>query len=194
MRRMPRLAYLWPGLPQLWHAGMWWGLVLAAGFAVLVNLLLLASFVWVELLRPFDLRLGWLAAGSLWGVSAMLSNAFGRSAHDATSSDLLFREALSEYLQGSWFEAETKLARRLRMVPRDVEARLLMATLLRRTRRHDEALDQLDRLERLRDAAKWGREIDQERQLIAAAMTSVEPAEPIGGLDPADSTVSRQAA
>ncbi len=50
MRRMPRLVYLWPGLPQLWLAGWWWGLALAAGFAVLVDLLLVVSYVWVELL------------------------------------------------------------------------------------------------------------------------------------------------
>ena len=194
MSRMPRLAYVWPGLPQLWHAGFWWGLVLAAGFAVLVDLLLVASFVWVELFGPLDLRLGWLAAGSLWGASAILSIGFHPRERDTASADLLFREALNEYLQGNWFEAETVLARLMKSAPRDVEARLLLATLLRRTGRHDLALEQLDRLERLRDAVKWTREIARERQDTALARSSVELAEPQRTSDDAEPTVSRQAA
>jgi cytochrome c-type biogenesis protein CcmH/NrfG len=101
---------------------------------------------------------------------------------------------MSEYLQGSWFEAETKLLGLLRSAPRDVEARLLVATLLRRTRRHAEALDQLDRLERLRDAAKWSREISEERQHIAAATASLKLAEPGPAPDISQSRETRQAA
>ena len=73
MRRMPWLTYFWPGLPQLWRSGLWWGLFLAAGFAVLLDLLLLTSFVWVELLGPLDLKIGWLAVGALWCCSAIVS-------------------------------------------------------------------------------------------------------------------------
>ena len=130
-------------------------MILAAGFAVLVDLLLLSSFVWVELLRPLDLLLGWMAAGALWGGSAIVSISRRRPAAEAGPTDLLFRQALTEYLQGSWFEAEAILGRLLRLSPRDAEGRLLLATVLGRAKRHDEALDQLDRLERLRDAAAF---------------------------------------
>ncbi len=175
MSRMPWATYLWPGLPQLWFCGFWSGLALAAGFAVLLNLLLLASLVWVELLSSPHLRLGWLAVGILWFGSAVLSAAYARrgATRGATSAEALFRDALSEYLQGSWFEAETILGRLLRLHPRDVEARLLLATLLRHTRRYPEALDQLDRLERLRDAAKWTQEIAAERQWMADGQANV---------------------
>ncbi len=170
MRRMPWATYLWPGLPRLWFSGFWSGLALAAGFALLLNVMLLASFVWVELLDPFGLRLGWLVTGSLWGCSAIMSVWYGRRGpvpRGATSAEVLFREALSEYLLGSWFEAESILGRLLRLHPRDAEGRLLLATLLRHTRRYDEALDQLNRLERLRNADPWVREIAAERHRIA---------------------------
>ncbi len=194
MRRMPRLEYLWPGLPQLWHRGLWSGLILAAGFAVLLDLLLLSSFVWVELLSPRDLRLGWMAAGSLWGASAILSLGFHRPAAGTSSADLVYREALKHYLQGSWFEAESSLGRLLRLTPRDVEGRLLLATVLRRTRRYDEALVQLDRLDRLRDATRWAREIADERQKIAERFAASAAADSIPVEEASETSVIRQAA
>src|SRR5260221_4796284 len=105
MRRMPWATYLWPGLPQLWYSGMWSGLVLAVGFAAVIDLLLLSSFVWVELLSPLHLRLGWLAVGSLWGAAALMSAWSGSrwvTSQSAASAEVLFREALNGYLQGSW--------------------------------------------------------------------------------------------
>ena len=179
MRRMPRLEYFWPGLPQLWHRGLWSGLILATGFAVLLELLLLGSFVWVEWLSPRALRLGWMAAGSLWGASAILSFGFHRPAAGTSSADLVYRESLKHYLQGSWFEAEASARRLLRLTPRDVEGRLLLATVLRRTGRYDEALGQLDRLGRLRASVRWEREIAEERQRIAEHIASSPDTEPI---------------
>ena len=99
MRRMPWATYLWPGLPQLWHSGFVTALVLATGFAVLLNLLLLASFVWVELLSQWHLRLGWLAIGLVWAATAIVSPWYtaGEAAPgEATSAEGLFREALNE--------------------------------------------------------------------------------------------------
>ncbi len=197
MRRMPWATYLWPGLPHLWLSGMWFGLALAAGFSILLNLLVLASFVWVELLSPLHLRLGWMAIGSVWVGSAAMSAWFGRgwlAESEAASTEALFREALSEYLQGSWFEAETILGRLLHLDPRDVEARLLLATLLRHTRRYQEALDQLNRLERLRDAQLWAREIAAEKLWVSESQTGQGPALPNPLTDIPSEPVSRQAA
>lgn len=197
MRRMPWATYLWPGLPHLWFSGLWSGLALAAGFAVLLNLLVLASFVWVELLSPLDLRLGWLAVGSLWGGSAAISAWFDRGAtaqSGAASAEVLFREALSEYLQGSWFEAETILGRLLHLDPRDVEARLLLATLLRHTGRYQEALNQLNRLERLQDSHLWAREIAAEKQWISEGQSPPGSAIPNPLTDIPSEPESRQAA
>jgi hypothetical protein len=170
MGRIAWATYLWPGLPQLWHAGWVAGLILAAGFALLLNVLLLASFVWVELLSPWHLRLGWSAIAALWVASAAVTARYGRGGlrgDGAAAGEDLFREALGEYLQRSWFEAERILDRLLRARPRDVEARLLLATLLRRTGRHVEAGEQLSRIELIQGAEKWCSEIAAERQLLA---------------------------
>jgi tetratricopeptide (TPR) repeat protein len=194
---MPWATYLWPGLPQLWFSGVWSGLALAAGFAVLFNLLVLASFVWVELLSSIHLRLGWLTVGSLWAGSATMSAWFGRGGtaqSRAASAEVLFPAALSEYLQGSWFEAETILGRLLHLDPRDVEARLLLATLLRHTGRYQEALDQLNRLERLRDADLWAREIASEKQWVSEGQSSQRSALPNPVPDVPSEPISRRAA
>ena len=197
MRRMPWTTYLWPGLPYLWLSGMWSGLALAAGFSVLLNLVVLASFVWVELLSPLHVRLGWFAIACLWFGSAAISAWYGGgrvTRIEAASTEGLFRQAMSEYLQGSWFEAESILGRLLHLDPRDVEARLMLATLLRHTRRYQEALDQLNRLDRLRDAQKWAREIAAERQWVSEGQASQGSAIPNPLTDIPSEPVSRQAA
>ena len=59
------------------------------------------------------LRLGWLATAALWGVSAVIRFAGKcnrRRRREPATAEALFREALSEYLQGSWFEAESSWA------------------------------------------------------------------------------------
>lgn len=196
MVRMPWMTYLWPGLPQLWHGGLWSGLALAAGFATLINWLLLASFVWVELLSPQQLRLAWLATGGVWIALVAASAWYGRglAPRRAESSEAMFREAISEYLKGNWFEAERILGRRLHLQPRDVEARLMLATLLRHTERYAEALDQLSRLELQRDAGKWVREIAAEKAWIAHAQSDGQQSGPDTAIDIPSPTASPWAA
>jgi len=169
MVRMPWATYLWPGLPQLWRQGLWWGLALAVGFGVLLNLLVMASFVWVELLGSSTLKFAWLAMSVLWLGSAVASvwHSWGVVPRVTGSAEAMFRAALSEYLKGNWFEAERTLGRLLELRPRDVEARLLLATLLRHNVRLTEAVEQLDRLELLEDARRWAHEIEVERHVIA---------------------------
>jgi tetratricopeptide (TPR) repeat protein len=173
---------------------VWWGLALAAGFAVLFDLLFAASYVWVELFSPRELRLGWMAAGVVWGAAAILSFGFRDASPTSTSAERWYREALREYLQGSWFEAEALLRRLLRSYPRDVEGRLLLATLLRRTKRPDEALDELDRLDRLRDAATWSREIADLRQRIAESFAVGHDAQSTSADESSEHVAERRAA
>ncbi len=168
--RIARWAtYLWPGLPQLWNDGAWSGLALSIGFALLVDLLLVATLVCQELLEPGVLRFGWLALGLAW-VSSLVLMGWGertRAAqiHAPVQQDL-FRRALGEYLTGSWFEAESLCRQVLVGHPRDVEARLLLATVLRRSRRYADARRELADLERIETAARWRAEIEQEQQLL----------------------------
>lgn len=172
MGRMPKLVCLWPGLPQLWIRGAWSGLALALGFTALVNVLLLASLVWTQWLPWSFLLAGWAAVGMLWLFSTIVSlgwlGASGRQA-SAEDGEELFREAQTHYLKGNWYEAETLLNQRLSRNGRDIDAQLLLATLKRHTGRLDEALGQLEQLERLEHAMKWYQEIARERMLIARA-------------------------
>ena len=132
MRRMPWATYLWPGLPQIWtegHGPAWLG----CRVFVLVNSLLLATLVWNELLsRPLT-ALGWLAVAGIWFASIVITvrrqPAAAAAEKQAASVEDLFCSALSEYLKGHWFEAEAQLGRLFEQRPRDIEARLLLATL-----------------------------------------------------------------
>ena len=170
MRSTPWATYLWPGLPQLWTEGAWSGLACALAFSALLNLLVLASFVWEELLPGPLVVAGWVAAVVAWVAAIMVTRRMRPQAREETTAapvEDLFCAAVSEYLQGHWFEAETLLGRIFEHRPRDVEARLLLATLLRRTRRCSEAREQLSRLERIESASSWCVEIAREKQLLS---------------------------
>ena len=187
MRRTPWTTYLWPGLAQLWLDGAWTGLLLAIGFAVVVNMLLLSSLVWVELVDSTLLRVGWAAAGVIWLCAAGLSGRRRRSSVAETAaaqSEDLFRTAQSEYLQGNWVAAESILRRVLEVDARDFESCLLLAALLRRTKRYKEARRELGCLERLDRAAAWTPEIEHEKTWLDQLEAEVNNA--YGGQPAAD--------
>ena len=169
MAGMPKLVYLWPGLPQLWKRGAWAGLLLACGFAGLLNFLILASLVWTDLLSARLLVAGWGAVVGLCGGSAWLS-ARGLVSVTAKGKDIesdLFGEAQEHYLRANWFEAETLLNRLLDENARDVDAWLLLATLKRHTGQAEEAAELLEQMERFEDAARWQQEVAREKALLA---------------------------
>ena len=179
-RRMPWAVCLWPGLPSLWMRGAWSGLALAVAFAALLNILLVATLVWVEWIDP-GLRLaGWTALGAFWFIAlvtghlhwdfrGMVGRRWARlrdprlglpaAYTEGKTSEDLFREAQSQYLQGNWLRVESLLCHLIGGDPRDVDARLMLATLYRHTGRQQEAAGQLQRLELMEDARKWQEEI-----------------------------------
>lgn len=171
-RRGGLILCLWPGLPQLWLAGAWSGLALAIGFACLLDLLLLTTLLWTQWVEPAFRVAGWTAVAVLWSVSIVTgwrwSHERGTGRRAARQQDL-FPRALGEYLKGNWYEAEAACKNMLRRVPGDVQTRLLLATLLRRTRRWPEAHEQLAALKRLEAVAAWNFEIAEEEQRLAEA-------------------------
>jgi len=170
MRRMRWVTYLWPGLPQLGVNGSWSGLAVAVSAAALFNLALLGSFGWSELIDSEVLKALWVALGVVWVASAVFSALVERRQSmeiRADAADGNFVAAQDHYLKGNWVQAERELARLLKKNARDLDARLMLATLLRRTGRHDEAKEQLDSLTRIEGAGKWGLEIRRERELLA---------------------------
>ncbi len=176
MGRTPYLAYLWPGLPTILATGSWLGLAWAAVFAVLINLLLLASLWWPELFTS-HVRTGlWLATAVFWCGATVASLRAVRhlDPEEDSAADATFGDASKLYLRADWFGAERILLDLLRKNPRDVDAGVMLATLWRHTGRIGEALQQLDRLELLDGARKWMLEIHQERKHLEKASAGTE--------------------
>ena len=174
MRRMPWTTCVWPGLPQLWMYGSWFGLAVALCAAAGLDLLLLASFGWSELIGEGVRSTLWVAFGVFWVVAGAWSARQCRRRAVTDQPDAhadAFTDALDHYLKGDYYQAEHVLEGLLRRNLRDVDARLMLATLLRHTERLDEAARQLDTLARLEGAGKWRWEIQRERDLLAEAKT-----------------------
>jgi len=172
MRRKRWLVYLWPGLPQLWLHGSWPGMAVALAAACLLNLALLGSFGWSEVVAPAEERALWLTLGVVWVAAAALSWVGSRrQASPARPKPLpdAFEQALDHYLKGNWFQAERLWVDLLRCSPRDLDARLMLASLWRHTGRLEEATAQLDLLTRLEGAEKWEWEVGCERELLRQA-------------------------
>ena len=174
MRRMPWTTCLWPGLPQLWIYGSWAGLALALGMAAALDALVLVTFGWSELMAPALRSALWAVFGLFWVSAAVWSAVYCRRQAAAESPSVAedgFTEALDHYLKGDYYQAEQILEELLRRNLRDVDARLMLATILRHTDRREEATRQLDTLVRLEGAGKWHWEIERERDLLAEART-----------------------
>jgi tetratricopeptide (TPR) repeat protein len=159
------MVYAWPGLARIWTDGAWSGICAAIGFALLFNLCLVCTFVWNDLI-PDGYHVLLAATTSMyWVLGWVDSNRFlgNRSLLPASHRQLdLFLAARGEYLRGEWEKSEELLSRILADDPRDVEARLMLATLMRHRGRIDEAREHLRRLQRLERAGYWNMEIERE--------------------------------
>ncbi len=174
------LAHLWPGLPHLWNRGSWAGLILAVGFTVLLNVLLVATLVWTEWMAPKARLVGYGVLTVIWFLAWLESRADWRryvaelaSGDQPTEepndrSDRLFGEAQRSYLAGDWIKTEQLLRQLLKYDKKDIEARLMLATLWRHLGRTVEASEQLDKLERLEAAEPWRHEIAREKEQLHA--------------------------
>lgn len=171
MRLAANWICLWPGLARLWLRGEWRGLLSAILFAACLNLTLVTTFVWKDLVGSDFPKFVWPAIGVVWLVSAWRSfwslPKLSSPDFDASVTEDLFLQAQREYLIGPGPEAESLLLRILRIDPEDVDARLMLATLYRHTRRLDEALGQLKMLERQPRSGKWYSELRREHQLLS---------------------------
>lgn len=170
-----RLLCGWPGLPGLWHRGHFSSLLLAVGFAIVLNLALISSFIWPQCLGETFPIVAWPTVLILWTVAVYVSVSTLPDVMSVVStanvsademSDTLFIQAQREYLSGDWQAAESLLRQRLSRFPRDVESRLLLATLLRHDRRLEQASDQLDTMQKFDESHAWDFEIRRERKLI----------------------------
>jgi hypothetical protein len=154
----------------------------AVAFAALVNVALLSGVVWTEfeLFIPAGRTIIWLAIVVIWVGSALFSIEWDRRHPDQPSPEPsqaaqdTYAEVVEHYLQQNWYETERLVAQLLRRNVRDVDARLMLASVLRHTHRFDEAAGQLDRLGRIEGSQKWDREMRRERTLLAQAVAATE--------------------
>ena len=170
-----RWLCLWPGLAKLWLRGDYIALLLALGFTVLFNLALLSTFVWPEWLGNSFPMIAWPIIGIVWLSNWFISGSTLDEAVDpgvvrGKSSDALFISAQTEYLNGNWHEAETLLVRQLRFSPRDVESRLLLATMHRHTGNYDSALKEIEQLLKFDESRRWYLEIERLQEHVEEEM------------------------
>ena len=175
MRWSPILMCCWPGLARLWVRGHSSSLLVAIGFAILLNLALVSTFLWPTSLGVTFPLVAWPTILLVWTASTWVSYkclpdvmAVGSQSREnvGETTDTLFNQAQREYLKGHWTETESLLKRRLVSVPRDVESRLLLATMLRHQRRLDAAREELKMIPKFDESLHWDFEIERERKLI----------------------------
>jgi len=170
MRDRRQCLCFWPGLPQLWLRGCWWGLLFAVTFTVLFNFALAVTFLWPAWVPVTAIVVSWLLVLVTWLASVLLTiqqmPKWTGNRIERRDMDHWFQEAQCKYLQGHYLEAETILTRLIRKDPLDLEARLMIATVCRRTDRHNQSRHSLRELERLEGSVKWKWEIRQEREWL----------------------------
>jgi hypothetical protein len=150
---------------------------IALGFGWALSLTLAVTYGYAELLSP-GMRSGmWALLGLVWLGLLAISIGWDSSPLDKPKSSPdtdSYPLALDYYLKGNWFQAERLLRERLEQEPRDLEARLTLATLLRHTRRPADARAELERLERFEGARRWVWEIQRERELLTETPEAVD--------------------
>ncbi len=174
-----RLSCFWPGLAQAWWRGSLPALLAALLFGWGLCILMLATFIWPNWFHSWLVTSCWLGMLVFWVVECARSNwQYGAMQSDATpkAGDNRFAQAQCEYLKGNWFEAESLLHAILIDAPRDAEAHLLLASVLRHSRRWPAALRRLEQLELLDTSLRWRFEILRERQLILKRQQEYEAA------------------
>ncbi len=168
------LTLLWPGLPWLWLRGSIAGLILALAFAVALDMAILLTWVWTELVAT-EFALGlWAATAGVWAVATLSAvTTFppplptGRN----EAAEALFVAARDAYLARDWLAAETKLRGLLVVAPTDGEAQLLLATLLRRVDRRAESRAAFEKLSRSDAGRPWQAVIRRELARLEATKT-----------------------
>lgn len=181
MNALRYATLVWPGLPWAWLRGSRAGLVLALAFAVSVDVAVVTTFIWPDLVElPLTLA-AWTAVGVIWLASTVsAAAAFPPPLVRPVPAEVdpLFVKARAAYLARDWVAAETRLRELLALAPTDGEAQLLLATLLRRAGRLAEAGAELEKLSASDAGIRWRAAIAAERQQLAAAR---QPATAGGG-------------
>ncbi len=174
------LTLVWPGLPWLWLRGSRAGLVIALAFALSLDVGIVTTFIWPDLVElPITMAV-WAGVAVIWLASTVsAAAAFPPPLAKPAAADIdpLFVRARDAYLARDWVTAETRLRDLLERSPTDGDAQLLLATLLRRVGRLAEARDALEKLSASDTGAHWRAAIVAERERIVAARPAASGAD-----------------
>ena len=96
---------------------------------------------------------------------------------EQSAEDDLFIRARNQYLKGNWIECESLIDSALEEYPGDLETRLLQISLLRITKRFEEALVEITQFQRWDGAEKWSFEITREVELLERILSNREDSE-----------------
>jgi len=166
---------MYPGYSGIVHYGHRAFLLIALGFALLVNAFLIVNFYWTALITTGQRNMFLAALFGAWVILTAIA-AFWQHRLNSEAKveplDETFRQTICHYLSGDWFAAEAQMLPHLKKYPKDVEMLLLQATMYRHTERYEEAMLVLDKLQLLQNSRNWYAEIETERALIADAMRS----------------------
>jgi tetratricopeptide (TPR) repeat protein len=153
---------LWPGLAQIWSGQEALGLMLAAMFAVAVNLAILARFVWTEAFPTGAATflsalaaVGWVATA---GYTAWWTLRCHPERH-REEIEVLHREALEAYLQRRWDDARCACERIVAMDENDADALMQLGRIHVRSGRPELARSALRQCLALDAGQKWRWEI-----------------------------------
>ena len=89
-------------------------------------------------------------------------------------TDDLFIKARNQYLKGNWLQCEVLLDSAIEDYPGDLESRLLRISLLRVTRRYEEALVEITHFQQWDGASKWNFEVAREVELLDRILSDQE--------------------
>jgi len=156
------------GMVQYGHRSF---LVMALGFALMLDAFLVVNFYWTAWITTHQRNVLLVALLVAWIVLMLVATYWKRQLDAAATPephDGTFRQAVCHYLRGDWFAAESQILPHLERYPKDIEMLLLQATMYRRTERYEEALVVLNKLRLLQNSRFWHAEIETEQTLIAA--------------------------
>ncbi|MEM6980715.1 MAG: tetratricopeptide repeat protein [Planctomycetota bacterium] len=167
----------WPGLSELWWRGRLSALPAAIAFAVVINVLLVAKFVYV----------GWMSGALVWLAILVLAAAWlvltirsirelpllltPRAVSDEPDR---FPEAQAAYLKADYATAEEALTSTLAIEPRDPPALLLLAGVFRHRGRLQAAQQLLSGMQKLEVIRHWSSQWQSEWDRVTRAIQSRE--------------------
>ena len=160
------LFAFWPGATKAWNRADTSSFWIAIGFSWSFCLAVATIFLWEEWLHAwirFSLCFILGASSCISGARLLL---IGESlpVDSRVARDARFQQAQAAYLQGDYFESERLLASNLALEDADLESGLLLVSVLRRSGRYEEAIQQINHLRKRDFSVRWESELAMEKE------------------------------